>query len=1139
MQTATVEYTIAVPAESSSLTASSVQTYSQHETTRTLGKKLRKAFLAEGLSGLHFAVSGLRVPRIVQLTTTPPSPRGPDGTHRNGSVLASDVNRAHTSSLERFDCQAGLAVWRIGWSKEKQKWCCQSKNIACAGEKQKKKKAKQEKKTNEKKHSPHAASHATSEPFDCQKGPVWWRIGWAKPKQTWCCEHKHLGCVRETNHITTLVTTSEPFDCHAGLAEWRMGWAKAKQKWCCHNKQVACAVSPNKSPRTMNITGVVKLSVDSCADLQTREGHQALQKGLAAYEGVPEWLMTVRSVECSSDRRLNQLQEMPRFLNDREDEATVEYTFPANIQHESKETLGEALQTAFTDAGLGGLRVLDLKHSSAAQASTTEAAPNHGDTQDQRSKAFSWYVGNMQRKRSVESHNKSSTSAPHVETSAKPSTTSHVTSPRVAQISGLSSSLTTSHVTPPISTSATSSTSSMMIRTRDVPGIVMAAPATTTLTSTSALVVATTTLTDGSTSPRLTITQTAALSSEATTSTATTTLLPTSTIVTVTKSSTVEPTATLTHTSETRTIRSTTTIFTESRTSLSTTSSTESSTLPQTTTFTTISATTLSLTTETHTTTHEPTRTATKTATWAATLASGASAERDLPPESELQPTQTTTQTGPLGEEGEDRDLPPAGSRSKWVGLTMLVSNVSYDQLSKAAHRQRFIERFSRALELESGQHAKATHVDISPAGESVLVRATLESPNDVNVSRLQSVLARSLTQPVAEAARDMPKATKGDVTVTDVRAFPVVHGGENLQNKIVKEVDSWALHHLLFLIWVLVLCCLIPLLIRWLLVSWGRPSDARFGAQDWQASQARMDELGARLEGPMWESSTHGAGGFEEAFNRELLASFPHPAENDRAVENYVLEGEYSLRAHQDGSGMMPVASQQRQPFMTIPPSPLPSHTRQTYVSSSSTLPASPINTDLLGSFGHGQGLARSSSGLEATHYPDLVDLSTPSGSDARGRMFREASGSLPTRDPWEDARSGMLPRLVGVEPLRLPSAEDVQPVVRARVISSSFPGASAGYPASNDHLSVMGGAYDSHSVVHRMLGESDSHSVVNQMLSEARVDPHAVVSGTTSSFYPAVPMGQFVPGTGTDAVVQHMLGEPPGYDHHRWTGH
>jgi len=74
-----------------------------------------------------------------------------------------------TSTFVAYDCNAGFANWKAGWSRIKKHWCCEHKQRGCIG-------------TN------------TEAAFDCNAALNNWEKAWSPQKKHWCCQHAKLGC---------------------------------------------------------------------------------------------------------------------------------------------------------------------------------------------------------------------------------------------------------------------------------------------------------------------------------------------------------------------------------------------------------------------------------------------------------------------------------------------------------------------------------------------------------------------------------------------------------------------------------------------------------------------------------------------------------------------------------------------------------------------------------------------------------------------------------------------------------------------------------------------------------------------------------------------------------------------------------
>lgn len=75
-------------------------------------------------------------------------------------------------------------------------------------------------------------------------------MGWSLEKQTWCCTKKGFGCRLANRSTSTVephlphepphVMRESPFDCNSSLATWQQSWPAEKKAWCCRVKGVGC-----------------------------------------------------------------------------------------------------------------------------------------------------------------------------------------------------------------------------------------------------------------------------------------------------------------------------------------------------------------------------------------------------------------------------------------------------------------------------------------------------------------------------------------------------------------------------------------------------------------------------------------------------------------------------------------------------------------------------------------------------------------------------------------------------------------------------------------------------------------------------------------------------------------------------------
>jgi len=190
-----------------------------------------------------------------------------------------------TITTTPFDCQAGILRAAIGWSKEKQAWCCTDQQVGCI--------------------------KGDEMVFDCSQGIKNWETGWSIPKKEFCCRTSRVGC--ETGIADSDEGSSEEgseegaeegkeegeggtdegesksgeegegeggeggeegeggeggesgeggeggeegseekseeedklFNCSAGVLHWKEGWSEIKKAYCCNAEGIGCT-----GPRT-------------------------------------------------------------------------------------------------------------------------------------------------------------------------------------------------------------------------------------------------------------------------------------------------------------------------------------------------------------------------------------------------------------------------------------------------------------------------------------------------------------------------------------------------------------------------------------------------------------------------------------------------------------------------------------------------------------------------------------------------------------------------------------------------------------------------------------------------------------------------------------------------------------------------
>jgi len=82
-----------------------------------------------------------------------------------------------TTTINNFDCAAGLSKWEQSWPIDKKKWCCQTYQIACGR-------------------------------YNCHEGLERWQKIWTQGKKDWCCANAKLGCKTSRPTLTHAASTS-------------------------------------------------------------------------------------------------------------------------------------------------------------------------------------------------------------------------------------------------------------------------------------------------------------------------------------------------------------------------------------------------------------------------------------------------------------------------------------------------------------------------------------------------------------------------------------------------------------------------------------------------------------------------------------------------------------------------------------------------------------------------------------------------------------------------------------------------------------------------------------------------------------------------------------------------------------------
>jgi len=89
-------------------------------------------------------------------------------------ICNSDANPPPVPATTSFpyDCNAGYANWKAGWSIGKKGWCCAHGGRGC----------------------PISSTTTTSCPWNCDEGFSNWAKGWSEPKKQFCCHKFGRGC---------------------------------------------------------------------------------------------------------------------------------------------------------------------------------------------------------------------------------------------------------------------------------------------------------------------------------------------------------------------------------------------------------------------------------------------------------------------------------------------------------------------------------------------------------------------------------------------------------------------------------------------------------------------------------------------------------------------------------------------------------------------------------------------------------------------------------------------------------------------------------------------------------------------------------------------------------------------------------
>jgi len=137
-----------------------------------------------------------------------------------------------------FDCLAGLAVWAEVWTAPKQSWCCNYRHLGCPTTPRLSTTSTSTSSTS----MPTILVTTSSAPYDCVTGFSDFERAWSAGRKAWCCIHAHRACpvtsFVETSVAPRLLSTVQPYDCNDVLP--LMQWCEQQRKWCCERQGVGC-----------------------------------------------------------------------------------------------------------------------------------------------------------------------------------------------------------------------------------------------------------------------------------------------------------------------------------------------------------------------------------------------------------------------------------------------------------------------------------------------------------------------------------------------------------------------------------------------------------------------------------------------------------------------------------------------------------------------------------------------------------------------------------------------------------------------------------------------------------------------------------------------------------------------------------
>jgi len=82
--------------------------------------------------------------------------------------------------------------------------------------------------------------------FNCHAGAASWRVGWSLQKKAWCCRAMDVACLTPQAKVQLATTTENLPDCTVAFFNWQAAWSKAKKDYCCRHEARGCMDQPKK-----------------------------------------------------------------------------------------------------------------------------------------------------------------------------------------------------------------------------------------------------------------------------------------------------------------------------------------------------------------------------------------------------------------------------------------------------------------------------------------------------------------------------------------------------------------------------------------------------------------------------------------------------------------------------------------------------------------------------------------------------------------------------------------------------------------------------------------------------------------------------------------------------------------------------